>query len=84
MPAIDAYLQELTEKRRPEKSVKSKRTELYYFARFVKDKPLEQIKGADLISFRNHLYDEQYEPVTVLNKDFERSEGALQQARLGK
>lgn len=66
--AIDAYIKELRENRRPEKSVKAKRTELNEFCDYVKDKPLEGIKRADLIAFRNHLHDQNYAQVTVLNK----------------
>lgn len=66
--AIEGYLAELHENRRPKKTIKSKTTELKYFAQFVKDKPLAEIKRADLIAFRNHLLDGGYEQDTVLNK----------------
>ncbi len=66
--AVEQYLKELRDNRRPEKSVKSKQTELTEFLSFTKARTLQELKRADLITYRNHLYDEGYAPVTVLNK----------------
>lgn len=46
---IAAYLKELRDNRRPERSVKSKQTELEEFSNFC-SKPVEEIKRSDLIA----------------------------------
>jgi hypothetical protein len=65
---IAAYLTDLRENRRPERSIKSKRSELNEFAQFCGKLYVEEIKRSDLISYRNHLLDAGKAAVTVLNK----------------
>ena len=65
---ITAYLTDLRENRRPEKSIKSKKSELELFAKFCDKTTVEQITRKDLIAYKNSLLDEQYAEVTVLNK----------------
>lgn len=65
---IAAYLADLRLSRRPERSVKSKKSELEEFARFAKKLYVEEIKRADLIAYRNSQLDAGKASVTVLNK----------------
>ena len=65
---IAAYLADLRMNRRPEKSVKSKKSELEEFAKFCRKAYVEQITRTDLIAYRNHLLDAGKAQVTALNK----------------
>jgi integrase len=65
---ITAYHAELRENRRPEKSVRSQRTELEEFAKFCGKSYVEEIDRRVLIAYRNHLFDQGKAEVTVLNK----------------
>lgn len=63
-----AYLADLRLNRRPERSIRSKKSELEEFAKFCGKVCVEQISRADLVSYRNHLLDAGRADVTVLNK----------------
>jgi integrase len=65
---ITAYLADLRLNRRPEKSIKSKKSELEEFAKFCGKVYVEQITRTDLIAYRNHLLDAGKAQVTALNK----------------
>jgi integrase len=65
---ITAYLADLRLNRRPEKSVKSRKTELEQFAKFCGKVYVEEITRTDLIEYRNHLLDSGKAQVTALNK----------------
>ena len=65
---ITAYLTDLRENRRPEKSIKSKKSELELFAKFCDKTTVEQITRKDLIAYKNSLLDAGKAPVTALNK----------------
>jgi integrase len=66
--AIEAYLADLTESRRPSKTINSKRTELQAFAKFCGKTHMEQLTRVVLMAYRNSLLDQGYARVTVLNK----------------
>jgi hypothetical protein len=63
---ITAYLSDLRLNRRPEKSIKSRKTELEEFAKFCGKVYVEEITRADLIEYRNHLFDIGKAQVTAL------------------
>lgn len=65
---VAAYLADLRLNRRPEKSVKSKKSELEEFTKFCGKVYVEQITRTDLINYRNHLLDAGKAQVTALNK----------------
>jgi integrase len=65
---IVAYLSDLRLNRRPEKSIRSRKTELEEFAKFSGKVYVEEINRADLIEYRNHILDAGKAQVTVLNK----------------
>jgi integrase len=65
---ITAYLADLRENRRPEKSIRSKKTELEEFAKFCGKSYVEEITRKDLIAYRNSHLEAAKAEVTVLNK----------------
>jgi hypothetical protein len=65
---ITAYLNDLRLTRRPEKSIKGKKSELEKFAKFCGKVFVEQISRTNLMAYRNHILDAGQAQVTALNK----------------
>lgn len=65
---IAAYLADLRLNRRPEKSIRSRKTELEEFAKFCGKVYVEEITRTDLIEYRNLVLDAGKAQVTAVNK----------------